>query len=564
MERIISEMEVSGVWRTITIIIKRSKTILDRIKKEMELIERVMRGSQPETYQAYLTLITQCETSISYINSWKEQSSVPVVHISELFTALESLHRSLVKTAHIATDPQYSKYMMGVISSSAFTEMKQSRESLLDFTHDHSKKVHVEIADAIKTVIAMLDQSQLLTEEYFIEHSGDKMNEFTMAMLKHLMGHKQTASSARLRLLVNKQKNAILRATRIPNYTTNITRFELVPSESRLLEDTVRHVSSSTSISTLASLSRTMNVVVINRAIGTPLEFNIKPLVDEQYVRSNDLFIKPSQGLSKKVLAKYTTIKLLGDEVKSKDSILSMFVAGSQVEFPNVDQLHVDKGVVLDTIDGRNYRVLSDSNDVLRAVVSGTPTTPQQYNEIQSQIILQNCFKKDLSLVLEKYKTRPEQRHSSEFTMKAVKTHLHKWMQDHLSETEYTNVNQLKGMHIDDEIIVDVLVNTLLVQSPKHGSAIEQTLTYMQKISTIARQFVMQFGDKWNKEPISPRIFINSDNTNNYKNTLHDAILTSFDDVVSKVVIDLDKLGIWLEYDDSLKLFVIREQQIII
>ncbi len=516
-------------------VVSRWNAIILRVEKCILFLERIMLGMDPNRYSSSQQHIAFCKNISSNLSRVNESDLTVVEKVKLLFDDLDSVNEKLVGLVAFVKDPQFSKYMIGSSSSSAYSEIKKAQEDLTFLFSQHTNRLDSDLNKLSILLVSNVKDNDL---DNFV--FGRKLNSFEINVLNHLMQKKPTAD---LRRIIETQKiNALSATTLDDSYPFNLTRFNLEPlTKSESLIDILQQEN----IKGDSLQNAQAHIIIINKNIGSPMEFNIASLVDPNYIAQHDFAIKPSQGLSKKILKKYETVRWVDKSWARPENF------GQAIE--SYGDEHNDKKLVLDTIDGKTYRKLDSSPEVVDFLLRGRSTLVQQYHSLHEDKILSRCFDRDLTICLEKYKNRPEQKYSADDTMKLVRDALHKWMKNKLDDGEFPDVGSLRGLYIDRDMIVDLLSNTLQLQTPRRGSAIEQSITYMQKVSTISKNFAMQFGDKWSKESLTDYLFRGNANQN---------ILSLFDRAVNSAVEDLHRLGVWIEYDDSLKLYAISELQI--
>jgi hypothetical protein len=119
--------------------------------------------------------------------------------------------------------------------------------------------------------------------------------------------------------------------------------------------------------------------IIIKRIVGSPISYNIRPLIDTKYAQDNMMLINPRAGLSLGVIAKYRTIINIG--ASSSDDHLSVF-AHTTTPLDNT------KIRIFDTLNGTKYRELAYDAGVVQSITTDSSPRPDLYNDICTNIIL--------------------------------------------------------------------------------------------------------------------------------------------------------------------------------
>jgi len=213
-----------------------------------------------------------------------------------------------------------------------------------------------------------------------------------------------------LRNIMEIKKDALLGSNRIPLLDTGgiqgmFVRYNLVPYEMSMPPQDlfkkykIEYIHGDKNNFPNLAVAAKLNVCAIFKSGESPLEFNIRGLVDPEYIERHELKVSMSSGVTKKMIEKFNTYKKLKPPPGKKNNHKNIIAKYSD----EADWL------VLETINGAYWRRLSHMGALaikasnISGLINGLTLRPHVYNDLQAQAILAKCFDSRSPLILSNY-----------------------------------------------------------------------------------------------------------------------------------------------------------------
>ena len=282
--------------------------------------------------------------------------------------------------------------------------------------------------------------------------------------------------------------------------------------------------------------------IFINKSSQSPIEFNLRGLIDNEYILSNNLNTRPGVGLNKQVLLRYNTSKNIG---KSD-------IKPAPIEIIQPDSKYFK---VYDTINGTAWRQLSHNGiekihrSLLSNILEGISTRASDYNKLLEPSILMSWYNAEARSILDAHKKqRPTV--SSDAIRDSIVAQLGSWFRDELTSKQPKTERDVKLIKCDN--VSSVILNVLTSDASVRKSA-EFTLTYLYKYDEVLTKFTKELKYKWNLATVPGALFIEYDNVQTY-----DMIAAIFKRIVREIVDMMDKSKMWTSSIDSLKQYYLE------
>jgi hypothetical protein len=411
----------------------------------------------------------------------------------------------------------------------------------------------IKIADNSDNVIAFIIKNENVINKFTIKLIG--------AIIKIVNGERKR----RLELIIEKQKDILLGSSRKdlskwPGVQGKISRYGLIPITISMniseLFGTLKleYEKELSNDENFTRAAKEIGIIILNIATPNPIEFSLRGLIDIDFINAHDLKTNPASGLTKKILERFNTAKLLP---KGSNS-------APMVKYPA--KIKSNKWYIFETLNGilyrqlgRNGRAIITSEDISGLLV-GLSTRAQVYNLIQSNDIVAKCFDPKNQLVLSSYKDDKKVVHSSEPIKASIINQLSTWFDKQITEHVPKSAQQVKSMAINSAIITEVLLDTLTHSTGIYGKgSSEYLVTYIAKFDSIIHKFIRELERRWGDEKISNMLF--KERTGN---DLHKYLMNMYTHIVKLSADEMDKSNVWTEYDISLKEYFLEQKQVVV
>jgi len=252
--------------------------------------------------------------------------------------------------------------------------------------------------------------------------------------------------------------------------------------------------------------------VRISNVTGSPMEFDMRGLIDPVYIEENGFKTSPLSGLTNQVLKRFNTVRRLGEGTPS-DPI----AAAANVE----------------TIDGTHWRALEDGDRTLS-------TRPSRYACLQN--ITAGCFDEKAVHVLNEYAAlKPA---STEILRGRIVDRIMKGFEARLSGTP--SPAEFHAVATDADDITQVLLDTL---SEYAGDASPEAIcTYAAKTDFVIRSLRTEISRAL--DALAPPVRAYSEMVPTELTAL---LLSSYRSILARAVDELERSSTWNSYDVTLK-----------
>lgn len=499
-------------------------------------------------------LFSSMKLSMAAVDTLATQITVPsgltVDALSKLFDDLESLDDHLRTLVTIFDDSEFNRLALFGKSTTFANNLSYERESALGAY----RRMDTTYSALIDDFINAMDIPANVNRTYERIVSDQRTpNKFTIKVIDALV--KLSGPKNNLFAIIEKQKDVLLGATRKDisahaGIQGMLVRYGLTPVFPSVAIDELFDIlglgdpPQSNAFMELAERTGAC-VVVVNKGSTSPVEFDLRGIIDQRYILANGLDTKQTAGLNKKVLRKYATSALL----PCADGPGRAHIYGPRES---------RKVYIFETINGRLYRALGKNGEFpvsaesVAGLLSGLTTRCERYSEIQLGIIKGACFSSRADTLLAKYASARSPEISSEFVRKAIIEDLSAVF-GALLFTLPANAGQLRRLSPARDVISAAVISAVTGSSRSRlGNSQEHMLTFVAKYDGLIDRFAKELDRRWSTVTVRDGIF-----TEYSEEKLRAELVSLYKTVLSAAVDEMDKSRAWTEHDITLKEFVL-------
>ena len=534
----------SSYFRIIEEFVERSNPAERRqVRESLGFIESVARYLTPPDPKK------PQDEYISYCNAIFE-------HLSEISTAMDIVTKTL-------ENDNYMQLAMREKSTTYAKDIQQLRKN--------AKAARA----AFETLAADEDETMAedLIEPLGIEKNPDNayrfvldtknFNRFTMQLIYHLLETLTGERRRKLDLVIERQKDDILKASRVDTSMFSgaqetLLRLNLVPDESVSISELVSKLTDRPAdIDALTEMSpdeifRDLaaagpGIILLNRSTRSPLEFDMRGLIDIDYVTTNDLKTTPFSGLNNKVIRRFVTTRILP----------AAGAAEPLRRFPGAQ----DEWIVIETISPGLYRLLRKDGrfvlrpDEIRGLLEGPSGRPQSYNDIHAREILRKCLDEKATYLFSLYQQEASSQNSAEILKLKIIDKLSRWFSENILGKRVSDVNDLKKMLTDNKILTHVLVESIGITITDRSFQQDQILSMLVSLDVLTSRLSKEIERRWENIKITNRMLTEYSPTD-----LSRMLTDSYQKVLRGALDEVDKYGLLGGWETSLKEFFMKHK----
>lgn len=344
----------------------------------------------------------------------EEYSIDTLPSLMELYDLWDKIKNTLEKIYVLISDDSVIKFISIGMSQTFISELYMKLSNIkmlftsLNITYSDINQSIIESAkNSILPSIKTESEENKLTD---ILVSGSK--ESDNVVLGFLSGFKpkNPANIKKVEEFSEQLKNTFLSAKgsqdisgALPTEMRLISRFSLLPATEYMSKE---------ALDTLVSGRQTMT---INKHTAKPMQYNIMPLLNLDYVIANDMMTSEMSGLNKKILKRFSIIKELPTTSQSEAKF---------IESPTDVN---SNSIVIECLNGSYYRIMHNgipnSNDVsspasvVAKILSGPSDRADKYAKISTEPIFSKCVNLDHRKLMVSYMEK-QFKSSSSFSLK--------------------------------------------------------------------------------------------------------------------------------------------------
>lgn len=514
---------------------------------------------------------------INSYNKFTNLSSISNTHIENIKKSLSANKsiENIINIYDIFSEFEYDmSFILSVINNSTYTEMLVYSMSQTFISNIYLQKDNINNIYKIyvKSYTRDLDIFKDVNELNDIENNNSIIysgkyksgNRLITYLISVCLEKSNETNKKKLQQYIENMKDNILGTSNIKSSknTNNdvimqlIIRYNLIPvSNSMKLKDLFVLFNDilGYDINSIEDLTKKYTIVIINKIYKMPVEFNILPLIDIKYVLNNNLFTKETSGITDKVIKRYSN-------VIRRDFISLITQNNNSIEFYDTSSITSDRAIIIETLDGENYRILSNkldvytvSKDVVDKIKNGVPTRPEKYNDITSNDILEKCFDEQLINIYSDYENAKRHIPDMEYLKKTI---VNKMLLEFNKIAIPENNNEYKKIVLNRNITSNILGTILYSNYNVDRESPENSTSFLKIVHKIIGEFYKELSTIFNNKPIPDRIYKEKtkDNIKEYlKGHYKELIENTFD------ILDIFPSK-WREIEFSLKEFILERK----
>jgi hypothetical protein len=542
--------------------------ILAGVVEYYKNIEKVVQVNNSPTHDKFITTTTRVDKTISGMKI----DAQTLEEIASFYDSFDSAMSDIDYIISVVNDPYYTKLHV-INMSQTFIDNIHKRKSVLLDEYEEFKEKTIDNNDTIyKIMFRGFDYSKNKTEvnKLLLKYKNN-INKFIIALVDRIY----SGNDPMLQTYIEGMKNITLGGDELAakgldnqRYLDNksvgyinyiLGRNNLAPITGSMpigqllsvlngakYSDGVTGVESAVKLIKSAGLKH--DVWIIIKHVLTPLEFDIRPLVNKQYLIDNGLYLPVDHVLNDAMIKKTNTNYMLNKKTDSETKLEQRII---RVEADS------SKCYIIESLVPDMYRLLSNTGDYLSNQLetnlnSGSVIRPMLYNNIiNEEIIAKKGFKNHTALV---NKFRTDYKSTSlpaDTVMSKVKEELRNQVEKLIQSDKHKTESEFIALATDTSIIASAINKVLPMKESDGGSRQEYTITYLIRINDIAFELTKRFTSALIEKGV--RKFYKN------MNTLQQICFEAIDIVVAS----MNKTGKWSNFEYSFKEFVLDNEFII-
>jgi hypothetical protein len=533
--------------------------IAARASKYLDIVGTALKGANMGRFELVTRDIAAIDTLSGQILAYNTLASFD--DMCAMYTILANLEASFTSIIDLFGDDTYTKMAVYNMSSTYSTNVYSLRGDVVS-ARDQYREISARDDDIIigdfLTSSHMADAGTALT--FVVDHE-EVVNKFMNQLIGWVVANTSGERRRRAELIIEKQKDAALGVTRVnlgqyPGVQGVIYRYNLRPASKSMPPDNLvallqsRAAEKAGASDAIAAFERLASggpgVIMINKSTPSPVEFDLSGIIDLEYITSRDIVTSPLSGVTKKVLERFDTARMLA---RGPPSEPLRRIAGSDTEH----------WFVVESINGIDWRVLSNNGTVgpipatsIIGLLTGVSTRPHRYADIQAGIIARKCFDPTAQLHLAAYADMQAAPASPEPIQALIVDKL-------VAAFDPTHIRNDDDFH-DHADMPDAISATLLeVLTHSTGTrgkgSSEYAVTYIANFEGTVRAFAKQMTRQLSAMEIPNRVF------GEHRGKELEHILTErFREAATAAAAEMG--AAWIDYDMTLKEFFLEHKQV--
>lgn len=423
--------------------------------------------------------------------------------------------------------------------SSTFASNLALEKNKIKYYYDEYTMMSSEQDERIFNKIYSKNKDMNLLYNFAMKYENN-INKFTNSLFGHIINNSEVFGK-RIEAIIEKQKDSVLNCKRSENATYLILKSNLVPlTKFMQLHDLLSMLKiDGNDIEFIKNNQQEIGMIILNNSNKTPIEFNIKELVDHKYIIENGLNIPLEHPLNKRIIEKYDTLGIL--KVNDKDSL----------PFMQKYKGFTDNWYVIETINnGLHFRLLGkiggqlfvNEKDIMN-LVHGISTRPMKYNELQVSNIKTFGLDDKSENILRDYAEYIKNNESIEAMKNTI---IDKFIDNYKKTIILPNINNIsdfKNFIGDNNMLSAVLGEIYYLLNKKFtktGDKLheEYLLTHIVNSFEIIEKISKEFNHNIILEKLSERMFKET-----HRNDLGDKLMNIYKNIVKVTMDKMEKDG---------------------
>lgn len=541
--------------------------ITAEITKYMNLIKDIIISYNQQEYNDILKGIKYLDEFIINIDNIHMDTVDEILSkTSTLYQDFDHITDILKLMTQVIQNNVYSKYMIHNMSTSYVLDFNHSKDYVLSLNETYISKSLIIDNLLFDKILEMIDYKNNMDKVFeFIIENETIINMFVIKIITVSIGLVNPNKRRRLENIIENQKNIILDANRITlNYSGIqglMIRYNLTPvTNSRSINDIFQlinlceyddNLSLKDNLKNLSKISSN-GVICLSLITKSPIEFDIRGIIDMEYIIENNLKNTSISGINPKLIERFKTLTVLDKPKQPADKIICL--SGKSNEY-----------YIFATLNGLQYKLLSTNRTNLtrdtdiKGLINGLSLRPYRYNTLHEEMIIKSCFNNKYITIIEKYRNHIMSIPSSEHVKLNILDRLIQKFTLSINESPIKSTRDFKARIVNYSTISNILliIFTKDIKSRNINSS-EFLLTHIISIESLTGDFIKEIHRSLSKEKLNERIFAELSEA-----VLRETLISIYTNIITRAITEIDKNNTWMEYNLSLKNFFIDNEILI-
>lgn len=495
--------------------------------KYVDTIKVIISSINPAELESLRSELAQISAITTELTETTAGSIESVIDVYEKFAKLRQLCGSVMQIFENTSYFQMALYRVStVVANSVYSKRAAVQAAFADM---NTKTIELDEA-AFNEAIAGASQESFAE----IALRTDKVNNFTIWLTRKAITGAVGERRRQLELIIENHKDKVLGSKRLDlgkyaGIQGTIMRYRLVPLEpSRPAADVLGELGIN------AWDDATVGIVLIDSRTPSPVEFDIRGLIDAEYVEREGLKNNPISGLNKKTIKRFATTNQL-DRSTEPAAPLRVYNKESAT-------FHV-----FETINGTLWRRLGFMGAPgpvaaanIRGLLRGLNSRPADYNSIQQEQILLRYTDPAARGLINSYL-------NSKFAVNTPGEIMNKVSQAHAAYfdtavSRLTNARDFKEAITDQRKMMNAVIGALPPASTSAKGLIlgDLNIAALAKADTATKRIIRELDRNFNARLLPDEVFKlpNRD----------DVILSVYKALMERTMTELTAGGAWDEF----------------
>ena len=317
MERI--AYMLSKLMNHVEVVVRRASHFVSGMKD-------IISSMNPVEYKDTLADIEYLKTVMSTIPGMIIGGTDIAEQAMRLYIELDRVDLAMERVIGVVNNPTYERLSRTSASQSIIVDSQLNRDAARRAHSAYTiERVQDDtiitgyITDIILAATTRGDTTYTHIFE-FIMANADTVNKFTVKLISRVITLLADDQRRQLELLVEKQKDEVVGATRVNITSSGVTgvvvRYGLLPASSIMTLGSLLKSLNADAPVELEAASAYFNaagigIIVINISNSSPVNYDLHGLIDAKYIAEHKLTANRLTGLNKIVLAKYETAVMM-------------------------------------------------------------------------------------------------------------------------------------------------------------------------------------------------------------------------------------------------------------
>jgi len=489
---------------------------------------RLLEGYDPGLLNYMRSTHNKCHNLLENLKKMiNEEGEFSIDYINNTYQIYDLFNKDLLIIYEYMADDELFRLTGTVMSNSDTEEIKAKRYA--------SKKYFKKLAalnddDIFNKVFAKIDKNDKNLLKYL-----NNINKFTIALAGHINAPQE---------FFQKLADEILESLNRNTNEKTLARMNMIPD--KIIEEIKP------------------NSIILDKP-GTTVIYNIRGLIDEEYIKENDLVTNVKNGLNKKIIKKLNTIEKYDtfslERAEQTDNKLTKIeptenkltkIEPTEIKLTKKEPAKINKNETIHIVDKINNNKYQEFKNIrnFEPFLNGNSNRPIKYNSIQYDTIKDNYFDNTSQRMLSDYSNFKQINISLDVLKDKIRDTIEEKVKKYIDDIqEKDNVFE----KIYDKINIyfrnpdDILTKCLPFEYYSHLHSVDLYISYTLRMNKIISEFSKRSRVFINEHLLPVKILNDLD----YK-VAKQHIINSVITITVLTISDMEKNKIW-EIDKTLK-----------